>query len=300
MNEILNVIPSDKLPLDEGWLTAQKNIVIAVGKRVANADVVVSDQSELPSLLASIKARPLAALTLVQVLRAVEKQDMQTALTLESLAYACLQGGSEHRAWLSQSSQTPKLLEGEGQPILFERRDDMLFAQMARPQFRNAISVEMRDAWLLALEMLAADPTITTLQISGAGACFSVGGALEEFGLCSDPSQAHWIRSVHSPARQMSIHGTRVRCYVHGACIGSGIELPAFAHSVVASPTAFFQLPELRMGLIPGAGGCVSISRRIGRQRMADWVLRGKRVRAPQALSWGLIDAIEDRPVDRE
>jgi enoyl-CoA hydratase/carnithine racemase len=76
--------------------------------------------------------------------------------------------------------------------------------------------------------------------------------------------------------------------------LGSGIELPAFAHHVSAAPKSFFQLPELNFGLIPGAGGCASISRRIGRQHTAWMVLSGKKINARQALAWGLIDEIRD------
>ena len=81
---------------------------------------------------------------------------------------------------------------------------------------------------------------------------------------------------------------------MHGACIGSGIEFPAFAGRLVAVADAHFQLPELRFGLIPGAGGCVSLSRRIGRQRATWLLLSGKRITARRALEWGLIDAVVD------
>jgi enoyl-CoA hydratase/carnithine racemase len=67
----------------------------------------------------------------------------------------------------------------------------------------------------------------------------------------------------------------------------------AWARRIVAAPDAWFQLPELAMGLLPGAGGCVSISRRIGRQRTALMLLSSKRIPARVALDWGLIDAIE-------
>lgn len=70
----------------------------------------------------------------------------------------------------------------------------------------------------------------------------------------------------------------------------------AFAGRVTASPNAWFQLPELAMGVIPGAGGCVSIPRRIGRQRTALMLLSGKRIDSRTALRWGLIDAIVDKP----
>ena len=82
--------------------------------------------------------------------------------------------------------------------------------------------------------------------------------------------------------------------HLHGACIGAGIELPAFAARLTAKPDTTFRLPEVSMGLIPGAGGCVSIPRRIGRQRTARMAILGEPVNAEQALAWGLIDAIVD------
>jgi enoyl-CoA hydratase/carnithine racemase len=78
------------------------------------------------------------------------------------------------------------------------------------------------------------------------------------------------------------------------------LEIAAFAGRLTAMPDAWFQLPELAMGLIPGAGGCVSVPRRIGRQRAALMILSGKRINATTALRWGLIDAIEDTPPSRQ
>ncbi|MGH8453093.1 MAG: enoyl-CoA hydratase/isomerase family protein, partial [Nevskiales bacterium] len=86
----------------------------------------------------------------------------------------------------------------------------------------------------------------------------------------------------------------RVEFHVHGACIGSGVELPAFGQRVTASKDTFLHMPELEFGLLPGGGGCVSIPRRIGRQRTAWWVLSGKRINTKTALEWGLVDEISD------
>jgi enoyl-CoA hydratase len=77
--------------------------------------------------------------------------------------------------------------------------------------------------------------------------------------------------------------------------VGAGLEIAAFAARLTASPNAWFQLPELAMGLIPGAGGCVSVPHRIGRQRATLMMLSGRRISAITALHWGLIDAIEDQ-----
>ncbi len=81
--------------------------------------------------------------------------------------------------------------------------------------------------------------------------------------------------------------------HVQGACVGAGLEMAAFAGRLTATSDAWFQLPELAMGLIPGAGGCVSVPRRIGKQRTALMILSGRRINAATALRWGLIDAIE-------
>jgi enoyl-CoA hydratase/carnithine racemase len=69
---------------------------------------------------------------------------------------------------------------------------------------------------------------------------------------------------------------------------------------VTAAPDAYFQLPEVGMGLVPGAGGSVSLPRRIGRQRTARLALGGERIDAETALAWGLVDEIREgdpRPV---
>jgi enoyl-CoA hydratase/carnithine racemase len=85
-------------------------------------------------------------------------------------------------------------------------------------------------------------------------------------------------------------HRTEVR--PHGPCVGAGIELAAFAGRVVASPGTTVRLPEVGMGLIPGAGGTVSIPRRIGRWRTLYLALSGRDLDAATAARWGLVDEI--------
>ncbi len=292
-------LPVDELPADPGWLLEQPRPIIAIGEAGApharNADVLLADDGELPALAANIERTPIAAMTLVQVLRGVEQLPVPAAMTLESLAYATLQGGAEYRAWLAGRPEQPQLVAGgEGPPLLLERHGGRVSARLNRPGNRNALTVEMRDALVELLELVLLDESIERLEISGSGGCFSVGGELREFGLATDPAEAHWIRSFHNPSRLMARCAPRVHCHLHSACVGSGIELPAFAQRVTAHGKAFFQLPELNFGLIPGAGGCVSISRRIGRQRTAWLALSAKKINARRALEWGLVDEIVD------
>ena len=142
--------------------------------------------------------------------------------------------------------------------------------------------------------MAAADPEVREIVLRGDGPSFCSGGDLDEFGTTPDPATAHVVRTTRSPARLLAALAERVTVRVHGACIGAGVELAAFAGRVTAAPDAFFALPEIGMGLLPGAGGTVSIPRRIGRQRTAWWALTGARIDAGTALAWGLVDAIDD------
>ena len=139
---------------------------------------------------------------------------------------------------------------------------------------------------------MVADPSIETVAISGRGPSFCAGGDLSEFGAVTDAGLGHVSRTTRSAAPLLAILAGKVEVVVHGACIGAGIELPAYAGHIIARPDAFFQLPEVAMGLIPGAGGTVSIPRRIGRARTGYMAVTNHRVSAPTAHAWGLIDEI--------
>jgi enoyl-CoA hydratase/carnithine racemase len=87
--------------------------------------------------------------------------------------------------------------------------------------------------------------------------------------------------------------GARCRARVHGQVLGSGLEMAAFCGWVEAHHDSVLGLPELSLGLIPGAGGTVSVTRRIGRWRTAYLVLSGRTIDAATALRWGLVDAVD-------
>jgi enoyl-CoA hydratase/carnithine racemase len=109
------------------------------------------------------------------------------------------------------------------------------------------------------------------------------------------------VRLTRSVAALVDALRDRVVVALHGACIGAGIELPAFATRVVAADDVRIGLPELGLGLVPGAGGTVSLPRRIGRHRVLDLLLTGDTISAESALTWGLVDEVvaRDMLVDR-
>ncbi|MDK2756037.1 MAG: enoyl-CoA hydratase/isomerase family protein [Blastomonas fulva] len=245
------------------------------------------------ALAATVAQCPMASTILCQTLRINEQLSTMDAIIAESLAYSALLGGSEFARWnrlQPRPTERPK-----PDPVLVEREGDLITLTLNDAAGGNAMTAAMRDALYAALANIADDPTAPTVTLQAAGKCFSTGGALHEFGTADDLAAAHAVRTLHSCARIIAALGDRVTVRVHGACVGSGMEIPAAASYRIASSGAWFQLPELRMGLIPGAGGTVTVSRAIGRHRCCWMVLSGKRVSSATALEWGLVHQIENR-----
>jgi hypothetical protein len=245
----------------------------------------------IAAVTAAAEASPQAAATLVQVLRVGQRVNVQAAITLESIAYGLLQAGTEFAGWLERRTPKPHK-PSEGPVVLVDREDDTLTITLNRPGVHNAYDAAMRDALVEALQLVVDDPSILAVDLRGAGPSFSSGGDLAEFGTAPDPTSAHLIRTTRSAAALLTSVSSRVTAHVHGACMGAGTELPAFAKTVSAAPGATFSLPEVGMGLIPGAGGTASIPRRIGRHRTAWLALTGSRIDALTALDWGLVDEL--------
>lgn len=255
-------------------------------------DVVVPpDGDELDATVDAVAANPLAAVALALVLRGSELRSVAEGLQLESAVYGTLQGGPEFAAWRASSPVHPPRPEA-GPAVAVNREGDRLELVLNRPAVRNALDSRMRDELVAGLAIAAGDPSVAEVRLRGAGPAFCAGGDLDEFGSRPDVATAHLVRMTRSPARAMAAVADRLVAHLHGACFGSGIELPASAARVVARPDMVVRLPEVSLGLIPGAGGTVSLPRRIGRHRTAWLALTGRTIDAATALEWGLVDEI--------
>ncbi|WP_328935635.1 MULTISPECIES: enoyl-CoA hydratase/isomerase family protein [unclassified Streptomyces] len=239
-----------------------------------------------------VESRPGACVTLVQVLRMGSGLSIPDRLILESLAYSTLQGGAAFRSWLATAPRrTPRPAET---PVRLDRDGTRLSITLDRPWVRNAFDAATRDTLCEALQAAVADPSISRVELYGNGPAFCSGGDLAEFGTSRDAAQAHLVRVHRSPAALLHRCASRVTAHLHGACVGAGIELAAFSGRVVAAPDTVIRLPEIGMGLIPGAGGTASIPARIGRERTAYLALSGAELSVREALRWGLVDEIGD------
>ena len=253
-------------------------------------DAIVEPPVSIEALIRQVTRAPRAAAAAAQLLRSLEGLPPERALQLESMCYGLLQGSAEHGAWLA-ARVAPEQVAPAGK-LIVERHDSVLHLVIDRPQARNAIDRPLRDQLFEAFVLAALDPAVRSITLRATGSTFSVGGDLAEFGTTRDPATAHLIRSRTLPALALAQRAEILDVHVQGACVGAGLEVAAFAGRLTATSDAWFQLPELAMGVIPGAGGCVSVPRRIGRQRTGLMILSGRRINATTALHWGLIDAV--------
>ncbi|MGB4137884.1 MAG: enoyl-CoA hydratase/isomerase family protein [Microbacterium sp.] len=256
---------------------------------------IADDVDTAVARLAGIaERRPATMRVFAAAVRIAATLPLPAALEVESLAYSTLLAGAEHRAWLAG-----RLERGTIQPpppvrraVRVERHADELRLVLDRPERRNAFGAQLRNELVAGLQIAVADDGIREVTISGAGPAFCSGGDLGEFGDTVDHATSHLVRTRGGPARLVHELGERVRFRVHGACIGAGTELPSIGSRVTADPTSFFRLPEVEMGLIPGAGGTAGLPSRIGRWRTFGLCASGVAIDATTAKRWGLVDEI--------
>jgi Enoyl-CoA hydratase/isomerase len=245
----------------------------------------------LSRLREAVERSPRAAVACGRLVRQTAVLDTVGGLTAEAAAYSLLLGGPEFARWLGDRGG-PRHRCPPAEPVRVSRDGGRLSIVLNDPARRNAFSVRLREALLDALLVGEADETVEAVELSGAGPAFCGGGDLDEFGAAKDLVAAYLVRLSRSPWRVIDRMAAKVTVTIHGACIGAGIEMAAYAGRVVAAGDAFFALPEVRMGLVPGAGGSVSVPRRIGRWRAAWMMLTADRLPAATALRWGLVDEV--------
>jgi hypothetical protein len=245
---------------------------------------------KLAAVQAAVAHAPVAAVALARVLRINEGLGLRDAMAVESFAYSTLLSGAAFRAWSRRHPAGP--IAAPDAYVVVERDGDRMTITLDDPATRNAMSAGMRDALHAALAAAVDDPSAPEVTLRGAGRCFSVGGHLAEFGTAQDLAEAHAVRTMRACAVLLADLGARACVHLHGACIGSGIEIAAAAGRRLGAPGAWFQLPELSMGLIPGAGGTATLARAIGRHRTCWMGLSAARIPAATAYEWGLLHAI--------
>ena len=172
-------------------------------------------------------------------------------------------------------------------PVTIQTEDDVAVVVIDNPPI-NAGSLAVRRGVVDAIEEVAARPAIKAAVLIGAGKTFVAGSDLREFGApIAQPSLPDVIAAIEKCSKP-------VVAAIHGAALGGGLELALGCDARVATRDATVGLPEVTLGIIPGAGGTQRLPRLVGVARAIELIATGERVRADAAHALGLIDAVFD------
>ncbi|MGZ5112959.1 MAG: 3-hydroxyacyl-CoA dehydrogenase NAD-binding domain-containing protein [Usitatibacter sp.] len=152
----------------------------------------------------------------------------------------------------------------------------------------NGLGYALRTALLDGIDRANADPAVTAIVLIGAGTLFSGGADIKEFNTpmaTAEPTLHTLIRVAESSAKP-------VIAAIRGTCMGGGLELSLGCHYRVASPDAQVALPEVKIGLLPGAGGTQRLPRAIGVENALNMIVSGSSVPAAQLKGTALFDEI--------
>ncbi|CAN7192958.1 3-hydroxyacyl-CoA dehydrogenase NAD-binding domain-containing protein [Phenylobacterium sp. LjRoot225] len=157
----------------------------------------------------------------------------------------------------------------------------------------NALSHAVREGLLAGVADLNADPAVRVIVLACRGRTFCAGADITEFGKPKrDPSLQQAIAGLEASAKPLV-------AALHGTALGGGLEVALGCHFRVAVPTARMGLPEISLGIIPGAGGTQRLPRIIGPEKALELILSGKTITAAEALALGVIDAVlEGEPLE--
>ena len=150
----------------------------------------------------------------------------------------------------------------------------------------NALGSAVREALVARIAAAVEDPAVDALVLTGSGRCFSGGADIREFG--SPPRDPH-LRKVIETAEDCP---KPVVAAIHGVAVGGGLELALGCHYRVGAHSARLGLPEIKLGLLPGAGGTQRLPRVIGAEPALDLILSGDPIPAAEARALGLLDAV--------
>jgi enoyl-CoA hydratase/carnithine racemase len=283
----------DAVPLEHWGVLRELPFLVAaaepVGAGAADAvDLVLDDDLDVEQLRARFERAPVAATAAALLLRG-GRGDWWDGLVRESTTYSMLQGGPEFHAWRAAHPPRPPTADAAAR-VHVGHHEQLTEVVLTRAGRHNALDRRLRDE--LDAALIAATAAVGPIVLFGDGPSFCSGGDLDEFGTFPDPASAHLVRLGRSVAAHLARDRDRFVVGVHGACLGAGVELAAFARHVVATDDTRLGLPELGLGLVPGAGGTVSLPARIGRHRTLRLLLLGDTISAPVALGWGLVDEI--------
>jgi enoyl-CoA hydratase/carnithine racemase len=183
--------------------------------------------------------------------------------------------------------------------ILYEKKESIAYVTLNRPQALNAYSVKMRDDLYEVLRAVKDDDEVRVVILKGAGdKAFCAGADLKEFLTAPSATEARQMRFRRDLWKLFLSIPQPLIAALHGYVLGSGMEIAACCDIRVASEDAVFGLPEVGLGIIPGAGGTQTIPRLIGVSRSLEMLLTNRWIPCDEAYRFGLVNRMVQKGDD--
>ena len=180
---------------------------------------------------------------------------------------------------------------GDTTEVLIERpRDGVALVRINRPDQRNALNTRVRQLLADAFTQLGQDSAVRAIVLTGDENAFAAGADIKE--MAEADSVEMMLRGTHLLWRAIAVCPTPVIAAVNGYALGGGCELAMHADIIVAGEGAQFGQPEIRVGIMPGAGGTQRLTRAVGKHKAMLMLLTGKPVTAREADAMGLVSLV--------
>jgi len=176
--------------------------------------------------------------------------------------------------------------------IEFESKAGIGYLRFNRPAVRNAISEEMIAELLDVVGAVEADDQLGVLIVTGNGKAFMAGADIAELKKMSPLDILRWNDGIVRIADRLENLRQPVIAAINGAAMGGGLELAIACTFRIIAKSAKVGLPEVKLGIIPGAGGTQRLPRLIGHSNAAEMILTGDIVDAEKALALGVVNQI--------
>jgi len=183
------------------------------------------------------------------------------------------------------------------EPILLDVKDETALITLNRPERLNALSYELIDRLMAALDAIEVDKSVRAIILTGAGErAFSAGADIHEFS--QDVSRGanvavrNFVRRGQAMTARLEAFKKPVIAAINGLAFGGGCEITEAVHLAVASEFATFAKPEINLGMPPTFGGTQRLPRLVGRKRALEHLLTGDAFSPQQALDIGLVNAV--------
>ena len=180
--------------------------------------------------------------------------------------------------------------------LLVERRGDVLWLTLHRPDVLNAVNLEVRDSLWQAFELLRLDSTLRVAVVRGAGErAFSAGADITEFGTAPSVVEAREARLSRDLWGVMAALDVPLVAALHGFAYGAGLELALYCDLRIAAEDALLGIPEVTLGYIPAAGGSQTVPRHVARSLALQMATSGEPLDAAAAYAAGLVHTVVPR-----